>query len=272
MITYFLKSEPKDEVTITVTDEAGSTVRSIRNAAKEAGINRVAWDLRYDGPFQPASERDSEFARFARRFGFGAGPSVVPGEYTVTVRAAGKEMTRTVSVGIDPRVEISAADLQAQHEAGLTLCELISKTNMMLERTDHLTKQLDTLAETLKKAPAPTPTEGGNRGAAKAAAAPSDAVAAALKQLKEFRDRLTRPVPGLNYRQAPRLREELNALGGAINRVVAPPTEPQKARLQELVAETDKVVADFNTILGTIGEINQMVSTSPRVVAGAPIR
>jgi len=273
MLTYFLKSEPKDDVTITVTDKAGKTVRTIRNAAKQAGINRVAWDLRYDGPYQPAAERESEFARFARRFGFGAGPSVVPGEYTVTVKAAGKETAKTVAVGLDPRLEISSADVQAQLDAGLTLRELISRVNQMLERTDDLTKQLSSLAEALKKAPAPTPTEGGNGGAMKTVAAPGDSVAAALKQLKEFRDRLTRPIPGLNYRQAPRLREELNALAGAINRVIAPPTEPQKARLQELSAETAKTVAEFNGILSTTIEgLNQMLAAAPRIVAGEPIR
>ena len=33
---------------------------------------------------------------------------------------------------------------------------------------------------------------------------------------------------------------------GAVTRVIAPPTDPQKARLAELVSETDKKVAKFN--------------------------
>jgi hypothetical protein len=273
MLHYFLKSEPKEAVTITVTDKAGKTVRTLPNAAKQAGINRVAWDLRYDGPYQPAAERDSDFARFARRFGFGTGPAVVPGDYTVTVRTAGKEMSKTVSVGVDPRIDISTADLEAQLEAGLRLRELLSKTNTLIERTDDLTKQLNALAEVLKKAPpASSPTEGGNGGQAKPGG-PGDAVEAALKELKELRDKLTRPLPGLNYRQAPRLREELNALSGAINRVIAPPTDPQKVRLPELSAETERALAEFNGIVTrSIGAINEMLSGSPRVVAGAPIQ
>jgi photosystem II stability/assembly factor-like uncharacterized protein len=273
MLHYFLKSEPKEAVTITVTDKAGKTVRTLPNAANQAGINRVAWDLRYDGPYQPAAERDSDFARFARRFGFGAGPAVVPGDYTVTVRTAGKEMSKTVSVGVDPRIDISTADLEAQLEAGLRLRELLSKTNTLIERTDDLTKQLNALAEVLKKAPpASSPTEGGNGGQAKPGG-PGEAVEAALKELKELRDKLTRPLPGLNYRQAPRLREELNALSGAINRVIAPPTDPQKVRLPELSAETERALAEFNGIVTrSIGAINEMLSGSPRVVAGAPIQ
>jgi hypothetical protein len=273
-IDYYLKSEPKDEVTLTVTDKSGKLVRTLRDASKKAGVNRVAWNLRYEGAQPTAAERErmGELSRFAARFGFGAGPFVVPGEYTVTLKAAGRELSKTVQVAMDPRIQISAADLQAQLDAGLAIRELVNRVNAMLERIDDLTRQLGQLETELKRTAAPRPTDSGDEGAP-VQADPLSAVGAALKELKEFRGRLTRPVPGLNYRQAPRLREEIQSLGGAITRVAAAPTEPQKLRLQELQAETDQAVADFGALVQrAIGGINQLLSGRPRLNLGAPIR
>ena len=269
-IDYYLKSDSKEPVTITISDKAGKPIRTLRNVPGKAGINRTTWDLRYDGPRQPGAEANSDFARFARRFGFGAGPSVIPGDYTVTLKTGGKELAKTVSVSIDPRVQISTADLETQLEAGLKLRELTTKANTMIERTDDLTKQLTALQDVLKKTPTPATSDG---DVGQAEGSPEAAVSAAIKQLKDFRDGLTRPIPGLGYRQAPQLREEIQSLSGAVTRVIAPPTDPQKARLAELVSETDKRVAEFNDMVAkTVGDLNQKMSSVPRIAIGSPLR
>ena len=50
LITYFLKTQPPGEVNITISDKDGRTVRRMRRASDDAGLNRVAWDLRTDAP------------------------------------------------------------------------------------------------------------------------------------------------------------------------------------------------------------------------------
>ena len=45
-IDYYLKTVPKGNVKITILDSAGSVVRTFQGT-KEAGINRVYWNLRY---------------------------------------------------------------------------------------------------------------------------------------------------------------------------------------------------------------------------------
>ena len=45
-INYYLKSAPTGDINLSILDAAGKTVRSLR-ATKDAGINRVWWDLRY---------------------------------------------------------------------------------------------------------------------------------------------------------------------------------------------------------------------------------
>ena len=45
-----LKTQPPGEVNITISDKAGRVVRRMRRVADDAGLNRVAWDLRPDPP------------------------------------------------------------------------------------------------------------------------------------------------------------------------------------------------------------------------------
>ncbi|HEV8196844.1 MAG TPA: hypothetical protein VGP87_09415, partial [Gemmatimonadales bacterium] len=50
-INYTLKAVPADSVRIEVLDSAGAVIRTMR-AQGRAGLNRMTWDLRFDGPRQ----------------------------------------------------------------------------------------------------------------------------------------------------------------------------------------------------------------------------
>jgi photosystem II stability/assembly factor-like uncharacterized protein len=58
IVDYFLKAklEGRNPVKITVVDKTGAKIREI-NGTAESGINRVAWDLRYDPPARPDGNR-----------------------------------------------------------------------------------------------------------------------------------------------------------------------------------------------------------------------
>ncbi len=101
ILDYFLKTklEGKNPVKIKITDKSGNSVREIE-APGEAGVNRVAWDLRYDPPIrpvQPAVPGQGGGGGGGFGFGGGRGPTVDPGEYTASVVAAGKTVSKTVS-------------------------------------------------------------------------------------------------------------------------------------------------------------------------------
>src|SRR5207253_9079781 len=155
------------------------------------------------------------------RFGFGGGPVVVPGEYTITLRAGGKQLIKTVRVGIDPRVKISDADLAAQLDAALRLRDLTSTLNRLVASVDDLNKQLTTLSETMKKVPEAGATAGSRAGdtdgsgpTAPTAGQSDNAMAdinTALDELKKLRATLVREAP-FGYRYPPRLREEVQSL------------------------------------------------------------
>jgi photosystem II stability/assembly factor-like uncharacterized protein len=141
---YYLKEEPKDAAKLEFLDEPGKVIRSYSSdekkkeeAAQEgerdetidhipakAGLNRFAWDLRYDLPAKiPQAIYDS---------GEPAGPLVLPGKYQVRLTVAGKSQTAAFEVKMDPRVQVSAEDLRQQFE--LTL--------KMRERQDEMNKTI----------------------------------------------------------------------------------------------------------------------------------
>ncbi|MEK6285250.1 MAG: hypothetical protein AABO57_05875 [Acidobacteriota bacterium] len=216
------------------------------------------------------------------RFGGGGGPAVVPGDYTITLRAAGKQLSKTVRVGLDPRVKISDAELAAQLDAALKLRDLSSTLNSVVARVDDLTRQLTALTETMRRVPDAAATaasragDGDGGGPAARNASQTDNAAtdinAALDELKKLRATLVREAQ-FGYRYPPKLREEVNSLMGSINSAIAPPTEPQMLRLREVTEETQKAVADLNAIIsGSIRRINEKLSSQPHVVTGSAVR
>jgi photosystem II stability/assembly factor-like uncharacterized protein len=280
IINYYLKSAQQDDASITIADKAGKTIRTIRGP-KEAGVNRTTWDLQYDGPRQvPAPGGRGEGAPAGGgggggrgRFGGAGGPFVVPGEYVVKVRAAGKELTKSLKVEMDPRVPVTAADLQAQLEASLTLRDMTTRANAVVERTSDLIQQLTALQERLKKSPAARVTSG---AASNAPAAPAPQLSGAAKEIfdlvtatldaakKLLEDELIRPYPSMGYRQYPRLREEIQSLSGAVSRTAARPTDPEMLRLKELQQELDADVAKLNRIqTEQVGKINEAMRNAP---------
>src|SRR5262249_15414558 len=285
IIDYYLKSAPADDVVITVSDRAGKTIRTIRGAPKEPGVNRTTWDLQYDGPRQAPAPGGREGGgggaggRGGRFGGAGGGPFVVPGEYTVRVRAAGKELTKTVKVEMDPRVPVSAADLQAQLDASLTLREMTTRANAVVERTTDLIQQLTALQERLKKStsaraagsaagPGPLGSSAPGGGAPQLTGAAKeiyDLVTATLDASKTLlEDELARPYPSMGYRQYPRLREEIQSLSGSVSRTAARPTDPEMLRMKELEQELDDDVAKLNRIqTEQVGKINDAMKTAP---------
>jgi photosystem II stability/assembly factor-like uncharacterized protein len=235
------------------------------------------------GPPSPGSGDQPAAEEFAGRFGFGGGPPAVPGDYVITLRAGGKQLSKTVRVGLDPRIKVSEADLTSQLDAALKLRDLSSTLNGVVARVDDLTRQLTTLAETMRKVPdagAPAAAaragDGDGSGPVARSVVQSDNVmadiSAALDELKKLRATLVREAP-FGYRYPPRLREEVQSLMGSITSPIAPPTEAQMLRLREVTDETQKAVAELNGIIsGSVRRINDKLSSQPHVVTGSPVK
>jgi photosystem II stability/assembly factor-like uncharacterized protein len=83
VINYYLKAKAEGEVKLTVADPYGTVLAELAGKG-EAGLNAVSWGMRAQRP----GARPAGGARF------GGGVLVEPGEYVVTLEAAGKKITK----------------------------------------------------------------------------------------------------------------------------------------------------------------------------------
>jgi hypothetical protein len=170
-----------------------------------------------------------------------------------------------------------------QLEAALKLRDLSSTLNGVVGRVDDLTRQLTTLAESMRRGgdaagPAAAARAGdGDSGGpvARSAVQPDNAMAdisSALEELKKLRATLVREAP-FGYRYPPRLREEVQSLMGSITSAIAPPTESQMLRVREVTEETQRAVAELNAIIGgSVRRINEKLSSQPHIMTGSPVK
>jgi hypothetical protein len=287
-INVYLKSAPQGTVTVTIADKAGNTVRTLRQRG-DAGVNRFVWNLRYDLPGAPPTAAPSilrqaqdrpepgrgatgsgqggrggtagaagsgapaDEAPAGGRFGGGnQGPAVLPGNYTVKVNAGGRELTGQLMVTLDPGVQASAADLEAQLQASFAAMALQTRGNAVIERVDTMMAQLTAIDGQLPRQNPP---------------AYATQVKQALDKLKKFKDdELARPIPGLGYRQYPRLREDVQSLAGYFGRGFRAPNAGELQRMKDLTAQVDQAAAKVNAIIaGDIGPINDAMKAAPRI-------
>jgi photosystem II stability/assembly factor-like uncharacterized protein len=108
LVDFWLASKPAAgrKVTVRIYDGA-QAIRTIEVAHPDAGVNRVVWNLRYDG-FKPIKDSDPW-----RRGGF-AGPAAVPGTYRVTVSLGDLTRGGSVTVAADPSTHASVAAMREQ--------------------------------------------------------------------------------------------------------------------------------------------------------------
>jgi photosystem II stability/assembly factor-like uncharacterized protein len=297
LITYYLKDQPPGEVNVSITDKDGKVVRQMRRVPDDAGVNRVAWDLRYDplpggggggqnrtaaaAPTGAAPDTSLEALRARRRaaseggsdapndednpFAGARSPAVLPGTYTVALSVSGKQYTKTVQVEHDPRSDMTPAQIVAQHDAGVQIRDLTARVNQVVATTDDVMRQLTGLQDQLRRAP-----RGANAGVM-----PDSSqrrvladVDSALRDLRHFRDSvLARPLQGLGYRQYPRLREEVQTVSNMVWRPLMQPTAGEMLRLGELKKETDDAQARLDGIIaGRVAKINQALAGTPHVI------
>ncbi len=235
LITYYLKNkvEEKEKVQITVSGPDGRTIRELEGP-KDAGIQRVNWDLRYAPPAEMTPEqREALAAGFF--FGGGRGPMVAPGSYTVKITVGKNEVSKTVKVEEDPRITISAADRDARQKALMDLYDMARRANRGQRTVTALKTSLTAPMEAWKKP-----------GAAKIPENVQKAAEALAKQVEELHGKFVAPQqppgsagPPLTYTPPP-FSTRVGRVMFAIDGYTAAPT-PQQA---EEIASLSKLLGD----------------------------
>jgi photosystem II stability/assembly factor-like uncharacterized protein len=259
LITYFLpeslepaektKGEPerkggaKDErIKVEILDGSGRTVRTLTDVGREAGLNRVAWDLNYDPP-RPRKDEEAPESDFSRP---PAGPPALPGTYTVRLTVDGQSRESPVEVRVDPLLKVTAADLGEQHRMLARLSDLRSSVNDALRGLDVLREQMKARRSALEHMKQDLPEE----------------VEPAWKDAKEGLDAamgaLARPEGRPFWSLGPRLGDRLDDLAQNVADAFGAPTAAQQTYLRELGAESSEALSQVDALVaGPISRLNQ---------------
>jgi photosystem II stability/assembly factor-like uncharacterized protein len=158
IIDYYFKGAPKDEVTLDILDSSGKRVRHLSNKEKKEseqppewpdrvervktipaneGMNRFAWDLRYDDPIQiPGAFYSGNGPK---------GPLALPGDYQVKLTVAGKSQTAPLHLAIDPRTKGAEDALQKQFELAVQVNDRISQLHQAVNEIREIRSQIELL-------------------------------------------------------------------------------------------------------------------------------
>jgi photosystem II stability/assembly factor-like uncharacterized protein len=235
LITYYLKSKPDDKTTfkLQIFDESNKLVQDMDKPAKEKGLNRVAWNLRYGGAEvrRPPTEEETAFGGPPR------GPQVLPGNYTVRLTVGEKLFVQPIEVRLDPTITVPTADLQAQLELGMKLRDMQSAANNALRFLDSIEDQLkhtQATAKTLNKEP--------DKEMMKT-------LDDYIKQIDTLEDRLVRRSEGLGLPGKSQIVNEIGDIFFAVDGANAAPTLGQRQYFAEVQPEYNERMEEVNKFI-----------------------
>jgi photosystem II stability/assembly factor-like uncharacterized protein len=254
IISYYLKEEVKEDVKIIIENKDGKKIREIKGP-KEAGINRITWDLRYEPAAQPFRGEMSRWLRVKA-------PSVLPGEYKVALKVSDQEMTKTVKVIGDPRIDISFEDRKAQHDALFMLYEFYTVLSELDKASDNLIKQLGELKKNLKKLP-------------DVQESILEGIEAISKEIDDIRMKLMGD-PKLSWQGLRRsLRGRIVMLGRDVEGYTSAPSPPQLQQIHKNSEQLKALVERMNKIIEeAIPSLNKLMSENkiPHLIPGEKIK
>jgi photosystem II stability/assembly factor-like uncharacterized protein len=263
-ITYYLKSAPKGDLTVTITDAQGHEVRTISShsvegqevnpllalfgfgppppASHHEGINRTLWDLRYEGAVKSPGA-------IVWQSGGLQGPYALPGTYHVKVDADGQTVAGTIELKADPRSTVPMSDLQAQLTMALELRSRLSEVARMITGLRSVRAQVTALSDTLKGRADAAPV----LTAAKDLTARIDAVEDVLTEPKATEPEDVLQIPIQLYNKLSSLSGWVQSGDGAPTRGMIEVHDALEAQLKTVTAQYDALmrrdVAAFNDIV-----------------------
>jgi photosystem II stability/assembly factor-like uncharacterized protein len=259
LITYYLKTKPDDKTTVKmqIFDAKGKLVSDIARPAKEQGLNRVVWDMRFGGAKvrRPPTDEEQPF------FGGPRGPIVVPGTYTVKLTVGDKTVEKPVEVRLDPSVNVAAGDLQKLQDISLSLRDMQSATNNALRALDSIKSQLEFIERTEKDRAPDLPKDF------------TEKMTAYKKQVDDLSGKLARPEGGFGFSGRTQLIDRLGGLFFTIDGNAAP-TPSQMIYYGELQTEFKQKLDEVNRfITQTVPQMNDTLKkyNAPLLVPGKPI-
>jgi photosystem II stability/assembly factor-like uncharacterized protein len=260
LITYYLQNKPDDKTTfkVEIFDQAGKLVQALNRPAKEKGLNRVAWNLRFGGAEvrQPPPEEETPGAGPPR------GPQVLPGNYLVRLTLGEKKFEERVEVRLDPTVNTPLADLQSQLDLTIKLRDMQSSANTALRFLDSIKDQLkhtQTTMKNLNKEPDKEMTK---------------ALDDYIKKIDELQDKVARRSEGLGIAGKSQVSDRVGDLFFSIDGTNAAPTSGQRKYFAEVEPEFRERMAEINKFISeTVPQWNEKLKgwNAPTLTTRKPV-
>ncbi len=209
ILSYYLPNAANGIPSIEILDASGKTIRRF-DAPGDAGIDRTNWDLLEEAPTPWNAARDWNKTWTA--------PMVVPGTYTVVVRAGSRELRRTVEVRPDPRAHWTQAQYVARHD-------FVAQLDGELDAVDRALNRLDALR--------------------------AHATPAQRRDIEGVYGRLTSGIVNSEDDQwrPDRLRERLTILLGVVNLSQGPPLPPQLQEAAEIRGQFEAAMSAYHSVI-----------------------
>jgi photosystem II stability/assembly factor-like uncharacterized protein len=225
-----LDADGAEIVAFSSDDTAESSPGGHPRPTASPGLNRFIWNLRHAAatavPGDVLTERGL------------AGPTVVPGVYTVEVSAGGAVATTTLEVRKDPRTSATQADLVEQRDLLLRIRDKVSETHTAINAMKSAGEQVAACIE--RGAALPAATDLRNLGEATTAK-----IAAVEAELIERR--ITAQLDSVHY--PTRLNAKLVALTSVVASAEAGPTRQSYDVLEDFSARIDAHLAAWQEIV-----------------------
>ncbi|EAZ83179.1 WD40/YVTN/BNR-like repeat-containing protein [Algoriphagus machipongonensis] len=135
------KEEKLDTVTVSIFNESGEQIRTLKTVPKK-GVNRIVWNL----DRKASVENPGRFrGRGGNRSGFyePSGGDALPGKYKVVFAYGEEKSESSIIVYSDPRINVSMADLKAKDDFLKKMEVLSSEVSESSNRLNEAQKVID---------------------------------------------------------------------------------------------------------------------------------
>jgi len=229
VITYYLgPGYEGGKAQLEILDKSGETVRNLE-AARQKGVNRIVWDLRYEKFKLPKNPSPEVFMT--------EGPQALPGEYRARVTAGKYYDVRSFQVVGDPRTRASFEDRELSLRTVRRVGQEIELISGIVEDSKEAVGAVKTIIEKLEAGKDPEKTE-------------------LIHDGERLNERLISLVDRLVSREGKRVYgdervlEKLDLVHFSLSFSSDRPTEAQLRSLSQTESELRGIVTEFNRLLG----------------------
>jgi photosystem II stability/assembly factor-like uncharacterized protein len=253
VIDFYLKEAPKaaTETKIEILDASGKTIRKYSSAETkrldeppdpddkkpekeikvEAGLNRFVWDLHYEEAHRVPGYYLWEYGTGAR------GPVAAPGQYQVRLTVGGESQTAPIELKLDPRVNISAADLAQQFSMLMQIHEQLNNVYDAVNQIQDVRSQVAGLKRRLPE-----------NASTKPIAVSADDLEKKLVAVREPLINLTISANEDSLAYPPQLDARLAYLAMDISSADSAPTEAEQVQFEKLKRQTKDLLSHWDDL------------------------